>query len=83
MALSRNDGKNRRATRKSYPFTISRDGSRVVTDRETGTVLGSLAPYGSRWDYNSDLVAVSRPIGYETVTDAADALYRAWKNGSK
>lgn len=79
MALVRNDGKNSRSRRKDYPFTVSRDGKRIVTDRETGTVLGDVTPYGNRWDYNSELVPVGRPMGYETITDAAQALHWAWR----
>lgn len=67
-----------RAKTGGYPFSVTRDGSRTVTDRKTGTTLGTVSSSGNRWDYSSDLVPLSRPTGYETVTDAAYALHRAW-----
>jgi hypothetical protein len=67
-----------RAKTGRHPFSITRDGTRTVTDRKTGTVLGTLSGSDGRWDYSSDLVPASRPSGYETITDAAYALRRAW-----
>lgn len=79
MGLSKNDGKNPRTRAKGYPFTISRDGQRIVTDRESGTVLGSITAFGNRWDYSTTLGFVSSPYGYEDITSAAQALHRTWK----
>ena len=78
MALSRNDGKNTRTRAIGYPFAISRDGLRVVTDRATGTRLGDITPYGDRWDVNAEFSFIGSARGYETITDAASTLHRKW-----
>lgn len=80
--MSMNRGAKKHGRRiVEYPFSVSRDAQRTVTDRETGMVLGSVAESSTpgRWSAHTELGLELRFYDHETITDAAQALHRAWR----
>lgn len=80
--MSMNRGAKKHGRRNvAYPFTVSRDAHRTVTDRETGTILGHVdeAAFPGRWAIYTELDIQLRWYEHDTITDAAQALHTAWR----